>query len=318
MPALAARERQAWEVSIGAGNLTADEVLEVAVLDFDDAELWKWVLRGESRERPSSFPPVRIVKRGPVVSAGRYSLEFEPATGSLSRLTANGRDIPLRGPHLSAWQRAPGQRTFVDVAGPAALRKLDLAPSGTDGTLARVELDGALREVTWKVQGDELVVSYRIAYQGAADILGVSFDYPESAVLGKRWVGAGPYRIWKNRQAGTQFGLHQANYSRSTPGVSYEYPEFEGFFGQWDWLEMHTRQAKIVVRNGSGIPFHGLYRPTPGEKPVIELPDGGWSFLHAVPPIGTKFDLPDVLGPQSLPTQFSTPVEGELRFLIHR
>jgi hypothetical protein len=318
MPALAARERQAWEVSIGAGNLTADEVLEVAVRDFDDAELWKWVLRGESRERPSNIPPVRIVKRGPVVSAGRYSLEFEPATGSLSRLTANGRDIPLRGPHLSAWQRAPGQRTFVDVAGPAALRKLDLAPSGTDGTLARVELDGALREVTWKVQGDELVVSYRIAYQGAADILGVSFDYPESAVLGKRWVGAGPYRIWKNRQAGTQFGLHQANYSRSTPGVSYEYPEFEGFFGQWDWLEMHTRQAKIVVRNGGGIPFHGLYRPTPGEKPVIELPDGGWSFLHAVPPIGTKFDLPDVLGPQSLPTQFSTPVEGELRFLIHR
>ena len=164
---------------------------------------------------------------------------------------------------------------------------------------------------------DELIVRYEIDFRGAADILGVSFDYPEKSVLAKRWVGAGPYRIWKNRQAGTVFGLHQANYSRSTPGVTYEYPEFEGFFGSWDWLELRTREAKIVVDN-VGVPFFGLYRPTPGEKPVLELPDLGWSFLHAVPPIGTKFALPDVLGPQSQPTQFSGPIEGEARFTITR
>ena len=45
---------------------------------------------------------------------------------------------------------------------------------------------------------------------------------------------------------------------------------------------------------------------------MLELPDLGWSFLHAVPPIGTKFDLPDVLGPESQPTQFTGPIEGEL------
>jgi hypothetical protein len=252
-----------------------------------------------------------------VVSGGRYSLEFEPTTGSLSRLTANGRDIPLTGPRFVAWQRAPKLRSFVDVGAATVLRKLDLAPPGR-GTLARAEFDGPLREVTWSVQGDELVVSYRISFEGAADILGVTFGYPESSVVGKRWVGAGPYRIWKNRQGGTEFGLHQANYSRSTPGVSYEYPEFEGFFGAWDWLEMRTREANIVIRNGSGVPFFGLYRPTPGEKPVLELPDGGWSFLHAVPPIGTKFDLAEVLGPQSQTTQFTGPIEGELRLSIGR
>ena len=95
----------------------------------------------------------RIVKRGQVVSAGRYSLEFNPATGSLSRLTVSGRDIPLSGPKFHAWQRAPKLRTFVDVAGAATLRKLELAPAGAGGTLARIEFDGALREVTWKVQG---------------------------------------------------------------------------------------------------------------------------------------------------------------------
>ena len=56
--------------------------------------------------------------------------------------------------------------------------------------------------MSWKIRGDELVVSYRIAYEGAADILGVTFDYPEKSVLGKRWSGEGPYRIWKNRLGG--------------------------------------------------------------------------------------------------------------------
>jgi hypothetical protein len=318
MPALAARGSQRWEVTTDAGNLAADEILEVAVRDAEKLELWKWVLRGTPAKPPATQGAANIVKRGQVVSAGRYSLEFDPATGSLSRLTANGRQIALSGPRFHAWQRAPKLRTFVDVAGAAKLRKVELAPAGSDGTLARIQFDGALQEVTWKVEGTELVMSYRIAYAGVADILGVSIGYPETSVLGKRWLGAGPYRIWKNRQAGTEFGLHQANYSRSTPGVSYEYPEFEGFFGAWDWLEMHTRDAKVVIRNGSGIPYFGLYRPTPGDKPVLELPDLGWSFLHAVPPIGTKFDLPDVLGPESQPTQFTGPIEGELRLIIGR
>ena len=148
----------------------------------------------------------------------------------------------------------------------------------------------------------------------AADILGLTFDYPEKSVLGKRWVGEGPYRVWKNRLVGTTFGLHETTYSRSTPGVSYAYPEFEGFFGAWNWLEMHTRAADVIVRNSGSIPFFALYAPTPVEKPILELPDLGWSFLHAVPPIGTKFALPDVLGPQSRPAVFSSPIEGELSF----
>src|SRR5205085_610215 len=136
--------------------------------------------------------------------------------GMLSNLRVRGASIPLRGPHLAAWQRAPKQRNFIDVGGPPALRTFELAP-GDAGVLARAHYDGALREVIWRVRGDELLVSYRMVYEGSADILGISFDYPEQDVLGKRWAGAGPYRIWKNRLAGTTFGLHESNYSRSTP-----------------------------------------------------------------------------------------------------
>jgi hypothetical protein len=315
LPFIAAHDSKTWEFPVDVSGIAADEILEVAVHNPQDQELWKWVLRGAAQLPQSVAKTPRGEQHGRSVSAGDYSLEFD-ASGILSRLTVRGRAIPLSGPHLVAWQRAPKLRSFVKIAGEPTLRKLELTPA--PDVLARAEYDGALREVSWGLEGDELVVRYRIAYEGTADILGVSFDYPEHSVLAKRWVGAGPYRIWKNRQAGTEFGLHQANYSRSTPGVSYEYPEFEGFFGAWDWLELKTREARVVIRNGSQIPFIGLYSPTPGEQPILELPKLGWSFLHAVPPIGTKFALPEVLGPQSQTTQFTGSIEGEVKFTITR
>ena len=65
---------------------------------------------------------------GNTVTSGSYSLEFDPATGMLAKLTARGRSVPLRGPRLAAWQRAPKLRSFIDVAGGSTLRKLELAP----------------------------------------------------------------------------------------------------------------------------------------------------------------------------------------------
>jgi hypothetical protein len=312
LPDLAPHARRSWELPVNVGKLAAGELLELTALDRSGQELWTWVVRGAPVARGMAVIPTRARAQGNTVISGGFRLQFDPATGMLAKLDVHGRSFPLRGPRLAAWQRASGLRSFVEAGSAPALRKLELAPE--DGTVARAQYDGALREVVWKVRGDELIVSYRIAYEGTADILGIAFDSPEKGVLGKRWLGEGPYRIWKNRQAGTTFGLHEASYSRSTPGVSYEYPEFEGFFGAWDWLELRTRAGKVDIHNLGNIPYFGLYAPTPGEKPILELPDLGWSFLHAIPPIGTKFALPDVLGPQSQPTLFGRPIDGELSF----
>jgi len=317
LPALAPHASRDWQAPLDT-TLNPDEILELTIVDPHQQELWTWTttenvstIRGPNRG-------VRIRRDGNVVTAGNYQLEFDARTGALAGLKYRHREIPLQGPRLAAWLRVPKARTFAPAAPEPTLRKLELAPGGIEPLLlARAEFDGALRSVSWQLDDDALLVRYELDFRGAADILGVSFDYPEKSVLAKRWVGAGPYRIWKNRQAGTQFGLHQANYSRSTPGVTYEYPEFEGFFGSWDWLELRTREAKIAIDN-SGIPYFGLYRPTPGEKPILELPDLGWSFLHAVPPIGTKFALAEVLGPESQPTQLTGSIKGELRISITR
>ena len=304
-----------FELPVSVAQLGADDILELSAREPAGATFWTWVVRGTSHSEPAAVPTQRIERRGDVVAAGGYTLAFDPATGELAHLTAGGRDIPLTGPHLAAWQRTSKANTFTPIAAPR-LTQLEIAPA--DGAIARARYDGTLRDVTWRLRGDELVVSYEIAYEGTADILGVQFDFPENAVTGKRWVGEGPYRIWKNRMAGTQFGLHETSYSRSTPGETFDYPEFEGYFGHWRWLEMQTRSGDISIRNESDIPAFGLYRPTPVEKPLLVLPDVGWAFLHAVPPIGTKFALPEVLGPESQPAVFTGTARGELALRVMR
>ena len=264
-------------------NLGSEEILELTVLDAQQQELWTWTVAGKV-DFVTMFSAGRTQVRthGDVVEAGEYALEFDRNTGTVVRISRGGQSLAITGPWLVAYQRETPQRTFRPAAPAPRLRKLDLAPADAPGMLARAEYEGALRRVYWGLIGSHLTLSYELDYRGTADILGVRFDYPEQRVRGKRWLGAGPYPIWKNRQEGTWLGLHAAQYSRAVPGESYTYPQFQGFFGEWRWLEIQTADGNVRVGNGGGaVPYFALYAPAGGEKPVIELPQLDWSFLHA-------------------------------------
>jgi hypothetical protein len=314
-PALPPGATIAWRLPVKVQQLAANDIIEFSVLNPDGGELWKWVVRGGGKASPSVNATTADIRRdAQTVTGGGFALEFDAASGDLVTLRRGGHGVALRGPHLAAWLRRPQTRGFDDIGGTTALRGLELAPAGAPGVLARARYEGALRSVTWKIRDGELVMQYELAFEGKADILGVKFDPAGAPVTAKRWVGAGPYRIWNNRQAGTEFGVHATNYSLSVPGETYQYPEFEGFFGAWNWLQLQMPSARVTIRNAGAVPFFGLYRPAPGDKPILELPDMGWSFLHAIPSIGTKFAPADVLGPQSQPGQFSGIIRGELVF----
>jgi hypothetical protein len=308
-PALAPRASKAWSVPISIDRLIDDGLFELTVHDPHGAVLWTWTTRANGVMKPDfKVSHASIRSKGNTVTAGDLRLEFDLHTGELTRLSRAEESIALAGPRAVGWLRE--QRGFRKIVSTSKLRKLELAPGGE--VVARAHYDGALRRVTWTMGKHGLTFSYELAHEGEADILGVQFDFPEKDIAGKRWLGAGPYRIWNNRQAGTTFGLHETSYSRSTPGETFEYPEFEGYFGAWDWLAMDTRSGSAIFDNLSGVPYFGLYHPTPGAQPVIDLPDVGWSFLHVIPSIGTKFTLAEVLGPQSQPAQVSEMLRGEI------
>lgn len=306
-PALAPRESKTWEVPVPA-ELEPGRLLELSAHAPDGAELWTWVLACPEAPRTPRATRTTIRRDGERVVAGEYELQFDE--GKLTHIGRRGVTFPLSGPVAAAWLRH--ERTFVPAGSGDTLVSWELAPRNAPGVIARARYTGTLRSLVWRLEGDEVRVEYELAGTGDVDIFGVKFDFPAEQVQSRRWLGAGPYRVWKNRLRGTTFGLHDTAFNDPVPGESYAYPEFAGFFGDWRWLEMKTGAGKVIVRNVSGIPYFGQHRPQPGKQPVLDVPDQGWSFLHAIPAIGTKFTLADVLGPQSRPTTLDGTIRGEI------
>ena len=138
---------------------------------------------------------------------------------------------------------------------------------------------------------------------------GFSFRYPETHVRGVRWLGRGPYRVWKNRLRGQPFGVWQKAWNDTSTGAAYErliYPEFKGFHADMRWLTLLTDEGDWTVRSADeGLSFR-LYTPAdPADnKSGIEaypaFPEGDLSFLLEIPAI-RDFKPTAEQGPRSQP-----------------
>ncbi len=311
-PTIAPRQEQAWKLPVPWPRM-AEGVLELQAATAA-GPVHTWTLPVSVGAGVHGHGRIQREKSGLRVTGGDYSLRFN-ADGSLASLKQGDREIGLAGP--SAFALIRDQRGFRDISRPGKLRKLELAPRADVNALAFVSYEGGtLKSMAWRVDAGKLWLSYELEANGPADIFGIRFAGPQADVQAKRWVGAGPYRVWKNRRAGPTFGLHEVAYNDPVPGESFTYPEFPGFFEDWRWLELRLRDSSVWFENRSDIPFFGLHRPQAGKQPVLELPDLGWSFLHAIPPIGTKFTLADVLGPQSQTTPMDSSIRGEIAIRI--
>jgi len=304
-----------WEIPVPAGGgatyeITASE--PPSAFNASGRDLWTWSVNDSPPPTPSlPTVPGSTIGAG-VVSSPPYELQFNTSTGRLIEVRKYGYSYPMgNGPRAVAYRRS--SQTFSDVSGTSTLGQLSLAPS--NGALAIATYSaGPLRKATWTRTGDAITMTYELRYEQSVDVLGIRFDFPEADVTSKRWVGKGPYHVWQNRREGGVFGFHETAYNNPIPGETYAYPEFKGYFDEWRWLTLATANARVTVENISAVPFFGLFRPQGGVNPVLNLPDVGWSFLHVVPAMGNKFDLPNALGPQSQPRVLTGVQTGTLRF----
>jgi hypothetical protein len=321
-PAIGAGEQGEWELPIDLGQGGRPDVLHLAARDPQGHELWTWSVPAVEPASPAVVSSARstmsaaraAVDGRSVVESGPYALTFDTRSGRLVEIRRHETVFPLSaGPRLLAYKRV--DRRFEKVSSPERLRQFALRREAEpSGVLATATYDGPLRKVTWSRAGDALQMAYEISYDGVLDILGVGFDFPEARVTAKHWVGKGPYRVWQNRLEGGVFGFHETAYNDPIPGETYAYPEFKGYFGEWRWLALDTGSGRVTIENQRGTPYFGLYKPQGGVNSVLDLPDVGWAFLHVIPAMGTKFDLPDALGPQSQSRRVSGLQRGELKF----
>jgi hypothetical protein len=148
----------------------------------------------------------------------------------------------------------------------------------------------------------ELDVDFRM--NGIFDNNGINFSYPEEKITGLKWMGRGPYRVWKNRLRGQQFGVWHKKYNNTVTGESWDYPEFKGYHAETYWAVIETSEVPITVVTGSNDLFFRMLTPkrpegTKQDHTSPPFPDGDISFLYGISAIGTKFHLPHRLGPQS-------------------
>ncbi|RIH64902.1 beta-galactosidase [Mariniphaga sediminis] len=138
------------------------------------------------------------------------------------------------------------------------------------------------------------------------DFFGISFNYPEEKCKGIKWMGRGPYRVWKNRIKGSNMGVWDKTYNNTVTGESFNnlvYPEFKGYHGDLYWAIMQTTESDFTIISETPHLYFQLFKP---EKPKHlaggthpPFPEGDISFLYEIPAIGTKFKQPEALGPGS-------------------
>ena len=138
------------------------------------------------------------------------------------------------------------------------------------------------------------------------DYIGLSFNFPEEKVIGITWMGQGPYRVWKNRLKGSNFGVWQKDYNNTITGESFndlEYPEFKGYHGKLYWATLETSESDFTIMSETPNLFFQLFTPAKPQHVKGEtypaFPEGDLSFLYEIPAIGTKFKNAASLGPRS-------------------
>ncbi|WP_298534446.1 glycoside hydrolase family 2 TIM barrel-domain containing protein [uncultured Algibacter sp.] len=134
---------------------------------------------------------------------------------------------------------------------------------------------------------------------------GITFSYPETEVLGVKWLGDGPYRVWRNRMKGTKFQVWENDYNNTVTGESgFVYPEFKGFFSSLYWMKLKGKHDNgfTVYCNSENTFLRMLTPQQPKEDPnhrvSVDFPEGNISFVKNIPAIGTKFQMGDKMGPQ--------------------
>ena len=282
-------ERRALPHGEGPGGARALHV------DVDDQEAGPGPRR--PRRAGGRRGAVRAATRGTRSSCrpGASRCRSARRSGRWPSVRAGGRTISLGGGPVVAGKNVAGW-----------LRELTHGPEG-DAYVVRARFGGNLQHLTWRMEPSGwLRLDYRFWLpdrDGHADhdYYGVTFDYPEAQVTGVRWLGRGPYRVWKNRTRGTTFDVWQKAYNRTETGVSWDYPEFKGYHGNLYWAVIQNREKDFVVATETDDLFLRLFTPqfVNAGSALAAFPPGDISFLHGIAPIGMKFASAGSLGPES-------------------
>ncbi|MBC7782584.1 MAG: glycoside hydrolase family 2 [Burkholderiales bacterium] len=332
-PAIAPHASGALKLDLPSDTRDAD-ALAVRVNDPNGLELWTWVwpITSGTNKRPE-----QLVGTAPIaaredadaitVTTGDLSLAFSKQTGYLSSVKTAGKTMSLgNGPRLAVGE--------AKISG--------IEHGARDGAyLVNVSYTGNMQSVQWRIHASGWVeLSYAYNLIGKYDFFGVGFDLPEQSIKSMKWLGSGPFRVWKNRLEGGALGVWENTYNNTMSGYNqWVYPEFKGFYAGVRWMRLETTDGPITVALDDPSLYVQVLRPefpdnpkafsptTAATRPVSAgsrlsanawalFPDAGFSILHGIAPMGTKFNIGQQLGPQGQQNVANGEYRGTVRFFF--
>ena len=139
-------------------------------------------------------------------------------------------------------------------------------------------------------------------------LVGVNFSFPESQMDSLTYMGNGPYRVWKNRMKGTQFGVWTKKYNSTETGESWNYPEFKGYYSNFYEAVFLAKNQRFTVVTENEDLFLRLFTPAyktdqwHNYEPIF--PSGDISFMQGISSIGTKTQRNETTGPMGMKNIF--------------
>lgn len=303
-------------------NFHEGDVLGLEAFDKEGRSLCTWTYpirmagayfdKEMSRIVPTAQAATQVTRNDSVwtLSAPGLSVEFDARTGMLRHIRSNGKTVPFGDgpvPVGMKWRYEP------------SLSRLRNTP---EGAVFCARYKGAADSIVWRLTPDgllhmdALLLNRGSGGDGFDDAfmdtkvynLGLSFSYPETCCTGMRWMGRGPYRVWKNRIPGTNYGTWHKAYNNTITGESFEnlvYPEFKGYHANLYWATLESDTAPFTVYARRDGLFFRVFTPEEPKgratrRTMPAFPEGDLSFLLDIPAI-QSFKPIEQQGPNSQP-----------------
>ncbi|HKJ78832.1 MAG TPA: glycoside hydrolase family 2 TIM barrel-domain containing protein, partial [Prolixibacteraceae bacterium] len=283
------------------------DIFQFKAIDHQGHELYTWswpVIQPQEKAAelianlPENNDEINVNENGNSVIAAANGIEisFNKENGMLTSVKNNRGEISFNGGPVPSGSES-------EITG-TSWNKDD------DGNFVfEISAKNYPEKTTWKLDKNGLLMLEASPMQRRVkevDFIGISFNYPEEKCEAIKWMGRGPYRVWKNRMKGSNIGIWEKEYNNTITGESFNnlvYPEFKGYHGNLYWATFETNESDFTIVSETPNLYFQLF--TPGKPQHVSggtyppFPEGDISFLYEIPAIGTKFKQADQLGPKS-------------------
>jgi hypothetical protein len=244
-----------------------------------------------------------------ILSSGKITARFSKKNGLLSEALSSGQVIPFNnGP--------------VFLGDSVEFKSLKHYQSENNYVIEVSYNKSPDCYVKWTMlPGGWLELQYQYHPQGKNDYTGITFDFPEELVTGATLMANGPYRVWKNRLKGVEFGVYNKKYNNTITGQTWDYPEFKGYYSNFYAVQVQTKQLPFTIVSATDDLFLHLFTPAPAKFMKGDVnppfPSGNISILNGISAIGTKFSQAEEEGPQGQMNEpCISPFTGRVYFLF--